>query len=177
MCRSSTVYTATMRPCRHASGRDRVSVHYYTHLSYRPQRPQGPQRYHQLSRRMSLSRPLRQTLAAFRVVLFTVSPEIYARSSPTSARQHGRKPSRAGRKISTITVAPHKYFLALRQPPPSKLPELTSCRFSMHQRVVLSSTVRLPCRIHLHSSLLAADVTAPIPVRTTHTPPAMRESI
>ena len=100
---------------------------------------------------MSLSRPLRQTAAAFRVALFTVTLEIYTRSSPvTSARQHGRKPSRAGRKSSTITIAPHKYFLTLCQPPASKLLELTRCRFSMRQRVVLSSTVKLPRRIRLH---------------------------
>ena len=52
-----------------------------------------------------------------------LTPDIYARSSPTSARQHGRKPSRAGRKSSTTTVAPLKYFLALRQPPAGKLLE------------------------------------------------------
>ena len=76
-----------------------------------------------LSRHPLFSGPLRRTAAAFRVALFTVTPEIYARPSPTSARQHGRKPSRAGRKSSTTTVAPHKYFLALRQPPAGKLLE------------------------------------------------------
>ena len=82
-----------------------------------------PQRYHQLSRHTSLSRPLRRTATVFRVALFTVTPEIYARLSPTSARQHGRKSSCAGRKSSTSTVAPHKYFLALRQPPAGALLE------------------------------------------------------